>query len=312
MLGRGGLLGSAVVRRLEAHGGVWVPTRPIGWAESISYKSSVEEAVIEFARTVNTGSEQWTIYWCAGVGTFGLRDNDLNSEIEQVDFLVQRLGAHLGANTSRGTFFYSSSAGGIYGGSLDGLISENSQISVNNEYGVTKHRIEQLLSSWSRSSGCRVAIGRISNLYGPGQDMSKKQGIISVACRSLVQQKTLEIFVPLDTTRNYIHARDASFTIVNFTSLVSRLPSEACEYKIICSPFNLSIAGLLLEIRRVHGKRVPVSLAQRSTSGLYVRNLSMVSLRFKECEPAQFTLPAVGVAEVRRKLLLDAMAGSLS
>ena len=309
MLGRGGLLGSAVVKRLE---GVWAPTCPINWAECASYRTSMEEAVIEFARTVNARSEQWRIYWCAGVGTFGLRDRELNSEIDQVDFLVQRLSAHLGANTSRGTFFYSSSAGGIYGGSLDGLITENSQISVNSDYGITKHRVEQLLSSWSRSSGCRVAIGRISNLYGPGQDMSKKQGIISVACRSLVQQNTLDIFVPLDTTRNYIHARDAAFTIVSLTELVSQLPPGACRPKIVCSPFNLSIAALLLEIRRVHGKRVPVSLAQRSTSALYVRNLSMVSLRFQECEPAQFTLPAVGVAEVRRKILLDAMAGTLS
>lgn len=312
VLGRGGLLGSAVAARLDDFEDVWVPTRAVEWAENADFRSSLEEAIVEFSRKVNANGDPWTIYWCAGVGTFGLRDRERNSEIEQVDFLVQRLGAHLGSNVSRGTIFYSSSAGGIYGGSLDGLVSEKSHISVNSEYGVSKHRIEQLLNSWSKSSGCRVAIGRITNLYGPGQDMSKKQGIISVACRSLVQQKTLDIFVPLDTTRNYIHARDASFTIVNFTRLVSRLPSGANEFKIICSPFNLSIAALLLEIRRVHGKRVPVSLAQRSTSGLYVHNLSMVSIRFPECEPAQFTLPAVGVAEVRRKLLLDAMAGSLS
>jgi hypothetical protein len=90
------------------------------------------------------------------------------------------------------------------------------------------------------------------------------------------------------------------------------LPMGTVEHKVVCSPHNLSIAALLYEIRQVYGRRPPIGLGSRPISSLHNRNLSMNSVRHLEIEPQQFTLPVVGIAEIRRSLLVELMSGSLA
>lgn len=311
VLGRGGLLGNAVVSKLEEDSTIWEPSRSIIWTDYLTFQESILNSISEFARDIQMADDRWIIYWCAGIATLGT-EPDLNNEFSQIEFLLECLDSRLGEALSRGTLVYSSSAGGIYGGSSEELITENSAIAINSNYGDLKFRVENSIEIWSKNTGCRVAICRIANIYGPNQNFLKRQGFITAACLNLLLQRPLEIFVPLDTKRNYINARDAAHVIVGLANKVSQLPVSTVELKLVCSPHNLSLASLLRELRQVFGRMPPISLGQRSTTSLYVKNLSMNSWRHQEVEPEQFILPAIGIAEVRHHLLSRHIAMGLA
>lgn len=311
VLGKGGLLGRAVSSRVGEYMTTWAPTEPISWIDEGRYQSTIDSAIGEFEQVVRNNHGNWTLFWCAGVGTIGATEVEIDGELSRLSYLLDELGRRIESLIHHGTFFYSSSAGALYGGSQEHLITEESEVSVNSAYGSMKLRAEKLLEAWASETGCRVALGRISNIYGPGQNIRKQQGLVSAACVSVLKQQPLDVFVPLDTTRNYIYVSDAAAIAVSFAEKVSTLTRSSVERKIICSPQNLSVAALLLGIRQVYGRRPPVALTSKLSSGLYNRNLSMASIRHCDVEPRQFVSPVLGIAEVRRSLLLDLMDGVL-
>lgn len=311
VLGRGGLLGSAVASTLEENATIWQPSRAIIWKDHLTFQQSILDSIDEFASVVQMMDDSWTIYWCAGIATFGTEPST-NDEFSQLDFLLKCLDLRLDRTLHRGTLVYSSSAGGVYGASYEDSITENSATAINSHYGDLKLRVEKLLELWAENSGCRVAVCRIANIYGPNQNVLKQQGIITAACLNFLLQRPLEIFVPLDTIRNYINSHDAAHVLVGLANKVSQLPASTVETKLVCSPHNLSLASLLREFRQVFGRMPSIIVGQRSTTSLYVKNLSMFSLRHKEVEPEQFVLPAIGIAEIRHHLLARHIAMGLA
>lgn len=310
VVGSGGMLGRAVSSRIAESTPTWAPTEPISWIDEETYHSTIGSAVREFEHVIRKDDGCWRIFWCAGLGTIGATNSDIDGELSRLSYLVNTLRDRLGDLTSRGTIFYSSSAGAIYGGSDEHLITEESHIAVNSRYGIVKMQAEVCLERLARDTKCRVAIGRISTVYGSGQNIRKQQGLITLACLSALRHQPIEIFVPLDTIRNYVFASDAADIVVSFTDKVSGLSESSVERKIICSPHNLSIAALLSDLRLVFGRRLAVMLGWRPTSDLYNRNLSMASVRHRDTEPAQYTSMVRGIACVRQSLLSGLMSGS--
>jgi len=72
-----------------------------------------------------------------------------------------------------------------------------------------------LVTEWSQRNEASALIGRIANLYGPGQNISKPQGIISQICRSYLLGYPLSIYVSLDTLRDYIFAPDCAALVAD-------------------------------------------------------------------------------------------------
>lgn len=311
VIGRGGLLGQAVTRELERAHGVWAPSAPIIWTTSETFQSSIEVAVEEFSCQLRENGGHWTIYWCAGIGTIGATESEIDGEYDRAAAFINCLRSELGMFAEDGTVFYSSSAGGIYGASDDSPISEDSDVAINSSYGSMKLRVELLFAKWATDMKGRVAIGRISNLYGQGQNTRKRQGLVSATCLALLRQQPLEIFVSLNTVRNYVYVDDAARIIVDFAEKVMGMASAAVEYKIVCSPYNLSIAAVLYEIRRVYGRMPFIGFGHRPSSSLHKMDLSLTSVFHTEIEPEQFTPMSIGIAETRRWLLLELMSGSL-
>jgi UDP-glucose 4-epimerase len=107
--------------------------------------------------------------------------------------------------------FLASSAGGVYGGNLDGLLTERTPPRPNSDYGLHKLRMEEALRTWAAAfPNASCLIGRISSLYGPQQDPHKIQGIISHISRCLIYRQAANIYVPLDTRRDYLFVDDCA------------------------------------------------------------------------------------------------------
>ena len=115
---------------------------------------------------------------------------------------------------SDGAFFFASSAGGVYAGVGAPPYDESSPVRPLGAYGQAKLDAEALVTAWSHRTGTPSLIGRIANLYGPGQNLAKAQGLISQICRSHLTGQPVSIYVSLDTLRDYFFAPDCAGLIV--------------------------------------------------------------------------------------------------
>ena len=86
---------------------------------------------------------------------------------------------HRAAAVAVGGLFVASSAGGVYAGSSDPPFTERSVPRPISPYGRQSWNTSVSATLWGEAHGIPVLIGRIANLYGPGQDMSKAQGLVS-------------------------------------------------------------------------------------------------------------------------------------
>src|SRR5205085_1105739 len=80
-------------------------------------------------------------------------------------------------------------------------------------YGVAKLAMEAAVGRFAADTGTPTVVGRIGNLYGPGQNLAKPQGLVSQVCRTHLTGQPLLLYVPLDTMRDYIYVRDCADVI---------------------------------------------------------------------------------------------------
>ena len=189
---------------------LWRPPEPISWLAPGAGAPDLRRQVGEFLRVA--GDRPWSVAWCAGAGVTGTSAQALQLELAA---LRETLDALAGApRGSDGAFFFASSAGGVYAGVGAPPYDESSPVHPLGAYGQAKLDAETLVTDWSHATGTPSLIGRIANLYGPGQNLAKAQGLISQICRSHLTGQPLSIYVSLDTLRDYFFAPDCAGLIV--------------------------------------------------------------------------------------------------
>jgi UDP-glucose 4-epimerase len=304
IFGRGGLLGSHLLRaiaRSMPDVQCWdciVPS--FAWSDRLLLDTQLERAVQSFAQAVRSAHRSWMVFWAAGSGVVGSSRDALAAETATWERLLNLLdGALLRPEDARqGLVFLASSAGGVYGNSPDAPLTETSLCAPISDYGRSKLAQENALRAWA---GTRPAvsylIGRISNLYGPGQNLAKPQGLISHLSRRLIYNCPVHIFVSLDSIRDYIFAEDCAEQIVqSLRFLGQRLDGERPRNKGLVKLFAgeeaislAQIVGVFAHLANKRHPRVisaanwitkeqPRSLQFRSMVDPDVRSLSRTSL----------------------------------
>ena len=220
VVGGGGLLGSHLRRALRRHvpnARVWESTPPhLSWTDAIKLTIELDGAVAAFADAVRRGADTWSVLWCAGRGVMSSTPEALEPEWSAWKQLLELLGYHLAGSKEEvyGSIFLASSAGGVYGSNVGQNLTEHTPTRPASHYGAHKIRMEEALRNWSDAFPRHSClIGRISSLYGPGQDLSKAQGIISHLSRCLIYHQSVSIYVPLDTRRDYLFADDCAHQV---------------------------------------------------------------------------------------------------
>ncbi len=209
VVGRGGLLGRRVESALGQRGRTWCPPGPFSWDDPVMARTQLEKSCYTFADEVR--ARPWQVAWCAGAGIVGSSSTELQRETEALAHLLGGLARAMGSlRMGSGQVFLASSAGGVYAGSVGAPYSEHSSERPLAPYGFNKLEQESLVRHWSNETGTPALIGRFSNIYGPGQNLSKSQGLVSQVCRRVLAHQPFVLYVPLDTIRDYIFVDDAS------------------------------------------------------------------------------------------------------
>jgi UDP-glucose 4-epimerase len=316
VVGRGGLLGRGVETVLTARGRTWHPAGRFRWEDPDEVSSQLRAACSAFAGEV--GEEPWQVAWCAGAGVVGSAAGELEGETLALGYLLDALAESFALRQrARGAIFLASSAGGVYAGSPNPPFREDSPVRPLAPYGENKLKQEHLAKEWSSRAGTPILIGRISNLYGPGQNISKSQGLITTVCRRVLARQPLMLYVPLDTIRDYCYVGDAGRLVADGLERLRREAiatdgatapmSPAVVVKIIASQHPATIGTVLAQVRWVTKRPVSVMIATSANAGRQAADLRMISTVWPELDRHPVTTMSAGLRAVVNELL--GMAG---
>jgi UDP-glucose 4-epimerase len=104
---------------------------------------------------------------------------------------------------------YFSSGGAVYGNvESNNLITEDTQFNPVSSYGIIKATTENYLKLFQSNFGLHSLIIRPSNPYGPRQNNTVSQGVISTFLRKIANNEELTVFGNLDIMKDYIYIND--------------------------------------------------------------------------------------------------------
>ncbi|MFD4369003.1 NAD-dependent epimerase/dehydratase family protein [Rhodococcus sp. NPDC058521] len=276
VVGSGGLLGGALTAELRRRG-----VNPL-ISKVLWHDNSLARAVlIEDARRLvaDSAGGPWQVIWCAGAGVNGTTVEEFATENALLGAVLDELAA---AGES-GTVFHASSAGGVYAGVPAPPHTENSPVAPLGDYGRAKLAAEQLVTDFALRHEARAVIGRLANLYGPGQNLAKPQGLISHLCRGYLLASPVSIYVPMDTLRDYLYVTDAAEMVADTLDHARHAPTGAVT-KIYGSGQSVTIGSILGACRTVFRRKPNVVLASSPLAAVQAKDLRLHSVVWPEID----------------------------
>lgn len=295
VVGAGGLVGNAVVTAARQRGTEVRIASGVRWHDPDLAAADLADAAAGFMAAAD--GRPWQVAWCAGAGVTATSAESLDAERRVFEAALDALSRH-GADP-RGAVFLASSAGGVYAGSPRAPFDEHSPPAPLAPYGVAKLVMEGTLRSWAQATGVSVIVGRMANVYGPGQDLGKAQGLISHVCLAQLTRRPISIYVPLDTLRHYIYAPDCGALIVAGLAGVQahaaiRGPQQ--WLKVVTSREPASIGFVLAELNRILKRRPLVVRGASSSAKFQSTDLRLRSVEHLDLDTHVRTSLVVGMS----------------
>ncbi|MDO8381396.1 MAG: NAD-dependent epimerase/dehydratase family protein [Microbacterium sp.] len=239
-------------------------TAPIRWADADRARDDLAAGMREL---VSSDANRIEVYWCAGRGVTSSAPSQLDAEFDTFDAFLRLLLALPEVDRSRLAVFLASSVGGAYAAAPLPPFTEATPPAPSSAYGRTKLRMEAALAEATLAGGWRSFVARITNLYGPGQDLAKGQGLLSVIVASYVTHRPVSIYVSLDTLRDYIYEDDCARVVDAAMLRVAAEPAGTIVTKIVGAMTAQSIGAILGENTKLRRRRPRVILGQGDPRG---------------------------------------------
>ncbi len=104
--------------------------------------------------------------------------------------------------------FFASSGGAVYGDQRLAAYSENDETLPVSPYGIGKVTIEHYLRYFEAEHSLSSVVLRLSNPYGPGQDLTHRQGFIPIALSRIRAGLPVTVFGTGSMVRDYTYVDD--------------------------------------------------------------------------------------------------------
>ena len=285
IIGAGGLFGSALTRASD-HAFVGPP---MPWRDPDAALDALRHTLSDFAQCAG---DRWCIAWAAGHATTSSDQIETDRELDLFRKFAKHLSTH--APPGRGVFLLTSSAGGIYAGSADPPFTSTSEPSPMGTYGQLKLAQEQ--SARDILTTIPVTTIRLSNLYGPGQDLGKLQGVISRLALAAVTREPITMFVPLDTMRDYIFTDDAAIRGLHWAK--TSLDRDESLTRIVGSGQPETLAHIITLMNSITRVRIPIASGVHDSARAQARDLRLLPDTDSIIERLPLTPMPVGMKSV--------------
>jgi UDP-glucose 4-epimerase len=294
-IGAGGLIGSAVVR-IAGHP---IHGRAIPWSDTNAARDAVRETLRDFGHRSGEAGAPWAIVWAAGAATVSASEEDAQQEAE-----LFRAFAHDLAESDLsddGVIVLVSSAGGIHAGSPTPPFDEATPPAPISPYGRARLAQEEAAAALL-GQRWPVVLARVSNVYGPGQDLSKLQGLISRLALCSLTREPLNLFVPLSTVRDYIYVDDVAALIHAWIAQEAGTPAGA-RVRILASGQGTSIGQLVRTAQDVGHRKVPIAMGTHPSAASQAPDLRFIPSRPDDADSFTPTTIPIGMKRVFDDLL---------
>lgn len=144
---------------------------------------------------------------------------------------------------------YLSSGGTVYGEPLEIPIKETHPLNPISIYGSSKKLIESYMEFFNNNSSIDIDILRVSNPYGPGQNLYGAQGLIAVACAHLLDGREFPVIGDGTAIRDYLFISD----LVDAMRLAMK--HEGSMLANVSSGVGTTVNEILDTLERVSGKK---------------------------------------------------------
>jgi UDP-glucose 4-epimerase len=288
-IGAGGLIGSAV----DAASSECFRADPVLWSDPDAAVASLATSLSRFV--AETGTGDWAIVWAAGAATVSASDEQAEREADVFRRFAEQVGNC--ALPDCGVFFLCSSAGGVHAGSAHPPFTEETSPAPISPYGRARLAQEE---SAATLIGERwpVILGRLSNVYGPGQNLTKLQGLVSRLAVCSVTRVPLNLFVPLGTVRDYIYVTDAAAAVHAWLSEAQMDGTPGAHVRVIASGQATSVGQLVRTAQDVGHRRVPIAMGSHPSAGRQAPDLRFVPSALPEGTLLPSTSLPVGMKSV--------------
>jgi len=249
ILGSGGLLGGGLTKQAARYGIHVFQGPTIPWCDPIARRRVLDQAAESFASARDDGS--MVVVWAAGTAGVGSDESAADDENAILRELVEALQGRW--PKAGGIFFLTSSAGAVYAGSRKAPFTAASPTSPNSPYGRSKVWQEKYISA-SLPPTVDVRIGRLGNIYGATSN--GRQGLIPRLCIAALSRRAMNLFVPLDTLRDYCFVDDAAVLI--WREILR--PGTTTRTTVIGSGRSLSVSEVVSTVQQVTHRKVPIAL----------------------------------------------------
>lgn len=265
VIGAGGLIGSSIARVGGAIGATSVP-----WHDAAGAAAALALQARRFREIA--GDRPWTIVWAAGAITVASDEPTARHEVETFAGCLAAIRPELPAGP--GSIALVSSAGGLHAGSTHPPFDADSPPMPTSPYGRAK-LAQEAIATDAFEGRVPLVITRVSNAFGPGQDLGKMQGIVSRLARSAVLREPANIFVPLSTVRDYIYVDDAARAVLAWAQQM-RVTQVPVRTVLVASGIGTSLAQLIRTVHDVAHRKVPVALGAHPSAAFQALDLRFV------------------------------------
>jgi UDP-glucose 4-epimerase len=311
VVGASGLVGKGVWREAQRRGHE-VRRFPIPWSASAGDQRAALRGGIEMMVEEAAG-DPWKVVWTAGTGVIGTSAGALRTESDVFAAFLGDLASVSGGRAAPQSVFFASSAGGVYAGSGAPPFSELSEVRPLAPYGHHKIKMEGAATEFACRTGVPTVIGRLTNVYGPGQNLAKPQGLISQLAKAYLLRRPISLYVSLDTIRDYIYVDDCARMIVAGTDRVAHAArGNGPLIKIFGSGVPVTIAALLGDFRRLFRRRPPVILGDSPNRRFQVKDLRMRSVVWPDLNRVARTTLPTGIGATVADLSARLRSGEVS
>ena len=304
VVGSGGLVGRHVVAELAAVGHE-VLTTAVPWSDEAASVRALTDEARRFAQA-RTG-RPWALAWCAGAGVVATGEEALAAEVRVFERVTEALTASI-VSGEDGVVFLASSAGGLYAGSTPAPFDERTAPRPLVAYGRAKLAMEDAVQRLADATGVRAVLGRLANVYGPGQTLGKPQGLLSQLCLADATGRPLPVFVSMDTIRDYLYAGDAARMAVRSIHLARVEPAGTVVTKVLASGRPVTVGYLVAEARRVFHRPLRTIPVGGSGTG-QVLDLRLESRVWPEVDALAATPLAAGLASTSADVRARVVSG---
>jgi len=168
--------------------------------------------------------------------------------------------------------------------------------------------MEETVRSVASQTGVRVVLARLANVYGPGQSLTKPQGLLSQMCLAQATGRSLPIFVSTDTIRDYVYAGDVGAAVYALAQRAGSEPPGAVVVKVVASGRPVTVGHLVSEARRVFHRPVRTIPVPGASAG-QVLDLRLGSRVWPEIDALVSTTLPEGLDRTAHDVLARVVAG---